>query len=138
MIRPDKFIYDGIDKKLKVIINGITVYQCEAHNDSVASNAWRADAGCPPGTYALQAAEPNTTEQDQTSMGPWFIPLINIPGHDGIGTHGGGSCVAPNSMAPQQGWCPTENCIRVQNENLIHIVNEYTLEGVPIEVVQSA
>jgi hypothetical protein len=138
MIRADKLVYDGIDKKLKVFIAGDLVYGCEARNDSVADNAWRAGAGCPPGTYALGGAETNAPGDEQTEMGPYFIPIYNIPGHDGIGIHGGGSCVAPNSMAGDQGWCPTMNCIRLQNINLTHIINSYQLDGVPLEVVQPA
>jgi|SRR5579871_3666081 len=138
MTTPDSIEYDGIDKDLKVWIGGSIDYKCEARNDTVATNAWRyPDAGCPPGTYTLSAAESNTTPDDQREMGPWFIPVNDIPGHDGIGIHGGGSCVAPHSMDPVQGWCPTENCIRLQNENLVHIVNSYTLAGVPFKVVQS-
>ena len=133
-------IYDGIDKKLKLFDDdGVQVCTCEAHNDTVASNAWRyPDAGCPPGTFTLDTPESNDPGQQQTEMGPYFVPLENIPGHEGIGIHGGGSCVAPNSMAPRQGWCPTENCIRVQNEDLLTFVG--LIRGhtpMSIKVVQS-
>ena len=136
--------YDGVDKHLKVFNSGVQVFICEAHNDSVADNAWRADAGCPPGTYTLDAPEsndpnaPSTPDNDWVAEGLWFIPLVNIPGHDGIGIHGGGSCVYPNELAPRQGWCPTENCIRVQNEDLaafVKLISGHT--PCPITVVQS-
>lgn len=137
LIKPDKIVYDGADKDLKIWVNGSLHYKCQASNNTVATNAWRyPDAGCPPGTYTLSAAETDDPGHEQTSMGPYFIPVNNIPGHTGIGLHGGGSCVIPHSMDPYQGWCPTENCIRLQNANLIHVVNSYVLEGVTFEVYQ--
>lgn len=121
-------IYDGIDHKLKVYSTaGELVYFREAHNDSVADNAWRADAGCPPGEYELQQPEsndinaPSDDANDWVGEGRFFIPITGIPGHDGIGIHGGGTCVTPPdtaALAPFQGWCPTLNCIRVQNADL--------------------
>lgn len=134
---PSKVVYDGVDKRLKIWMGNLLLYMCDARNDTVASNAWRyPDAGCPPGEFVLGAPEANTSPDDQRSMGPWFIPVNNIPGHSGIGIHGGGSCVVPHSMDPYQGWCPTENCIRVQNQNLIHIVDSFDFSGVPMIVVQ--
>lgn len=135
-----KAIYDGIDKKLKLFDGGGTqLFLCEARNDTVARNGCRyPDAGCPPGTFTLNAPEADNPGHEQTEMGPYFIPLTNIPGHDGIGIHGGGSCVAPHSMDPRQGWCPTKNCIRVQNADLLKFVG--LIKGTTpfsIEVVQS-
>lgn len=135
-----KAIYDGIDKKLKLFDEGgAEVFLCEARNDTVSRKAWRyPDAGCPPGTFTLNAPEADNPGHEQTEMGPYFIPLTNIPGHVGIGIHGGGSCVAPNSMAPRQGWCSTENCIRVQNADLLDFVRLISGKTpFPIEVVQS-
>jgi hypothetical protein len=116
--------YDGIDKKLKVFNEGGTeVFVCEARNDSVAPNAWRSDAGCPPGTYVVEQPEkndihvPSTEENDWIGEGRYFVPLTGIPGHDGIGIHGGGTGTA-DPLAPRQGWVPTLNCIRLQNEDL--------------------
>ena len=138
-------VYDGPDNHLKVFDeNGKQVFVCEARNDTVASNAWRyPDAGCPPGTYTLEAPESNDPHQPDTDdnnwigEGLWFVPLTGIPGHSGIGIHGGGSCVYPNSLNPQQGWCPTENCIRLQNEDLATFVKLVPSGGSSIQVVQS-
>ncbi len=142
-----KAVYDGVDKKLKLYDDaGTPIFVCPARNDTVASNAWRAGAGCPPGKYLLTAPEsndpsqPNTDDNNWRGEGRWFVPIVDIPGHDGIGIHGGGSCVTPpdsNALRPQQGWCPTENCIRLQNEDLETLV-QFPLAGKPIQVVQSS
>ncbi|HEX3463046.1 MAG TPA: glycoside hydrolase family 25 protein [Candidatus Elarobacter sp.] len=139
-------VYDGIDKKLKVFDDsGEAMFVCDARNDSVADNAWRADAGCPPGSYRLAAPSandpnrPSTDGNDWIGEGRWFVPLTGIPGHDGIGIHGGGTCTTPpssNALRARQGWCPTMNCIRVQNEDLARFV-QLPLDGKPIDVVQS-
>jgi GH25 family lysozyme M1 (1,4-beta-N-acetylmuramidase) len=138
--------YDGVAKKLEGSdAQGRRTFSYDAHNDSVAANAWRPDAGCPPGIYRLLAPEPNdpkqasTPQNDWIGEGLWFIPIDGIPGHEGIGIHGGGTCKTPpnrNALAPRQGWCPTENCIRVQNEDLA-VLAKLPLNGKPIEVYQS-
>jgi len=140
-------VYDGVDKKLKgFAADASIVFAIDARNDSVASNAWRPDAGCPPGTYTLAAPESNDPNQasvadnDWVAEGLWFIPLTGIPGHDGIGIHGGGTCRTPPAqaaLAARQGWCPTENCFRVQNEDLAMLA-KLPLAGKTIEVVQPA
>lgn len=118
--------------------NGIEVFRAPCRNETVASNAWRyPDAGCPPGIYTVGAPEANTTEEDQTPMGPWFIPVNDIPGHSGIGIHGGGSCVYPRSMEPHQGWCPTMNCFRMQNADLDNLVKLIPNGGSKFVVNQS-
>lgn len=137
-------VYDGPDHKLKVFsIGGDLMFSCEARNDTVASNAWRyPDAGCPPGTYELAAPEPNdplnpdTEENNWIGEGLWFVPIVGIPGHDGIGIHGGGSC-SSSPLADRQGWCPTLNCIRLQNDDLIAFVKLVPNGGSSIKVVQS-
>lgn len=141
-----KLRYDGVAKKLEgTDAQGRRVFSYDARNDSVSGKAWRSpDAGCPPGTYRLIAPESNdpsqasTADNDWIGEGLWFIPITGIPGHDGIGIHGGGTCTTPpdrNALAPRQGWCPTENCIRVQNEDLAALA-KLPLNGMPIEVVQ--
>ena len=141
-----KVVYDGVDKKLKAFnAAGEQIFECDAHNDSVATNAWRSDAGCPPGSYVLAAPESNDPKQqsvvgnDWIGEGLWFVPIGQIPGHKGIGIHGGGSCCPrppdSNALKPKQGWCPTENCIRLQNEDLEAFV-KLPLDGKPIDVVQ--
>lgn len=140
-----KIIYDGMDKKLKAVdASGSVIFQCEARNDSVAENAWRRDAGCPPGSYTIATPltndpnQPSTKDNDWIGEGCWFIPITGIAGHNGIGIHGGGTCTTPpdsNALRPQQGWCPTENCIRLQNEDLDTFAH-LPVSGKPIEVVQ--
>lgn len=125
-------IYDGIDHKLKVYSSsGELVYIRPARNDSVADNAWKPNAGCPPGEYALgepennNVNEPSTDDNDWIGEGRYFIPIVGIPDHDGIGIHGGGTCVTPPdsaALANYQGWCPTLNCIRLQNADLTDLV----------------
>jgi hypothetical protein len=138
--------YDGVAKKLEGSdAQGRRVFSYDARNDSVATtNRFAPDAGCPPGTYQLLAPESNdpnqasTDDNDWIGEGLWFIPITGIPGHDGIGIHGGGTCTTPpdrNALAPRQGWCPTLNCIRVQNEDLAALA-KLPLSGKPIEVVQ--
>jgi len=135
-------VYNGINHDLKIFNDrDEEVFSCEARNDSVAGNAWRPDAGCPPGQYTLQSpesndpAKPSTDANDWKAEGLWFVGITGIPGHDGIGVHGGGSCAAPNWLAPHQKWCPTMNCIRVQNADLAHLVR--TLKApCPIKVIQ--
>lgn len=89
----------------------------------------------PTGTFVLGAPEWNDPEQvdDVRSMGPCFIPVNNVPGHSGIGIHGGGSA-APHPLAAQQGWFPTENCIRLQNDDLYHVALNVTA-GDELEVI---
>ena len=139
-------VYDGIDKRLKGFdAQGALTFNYEAHNDSVAPNAWRADAGCPPGSYRLttpQSNDPTKPNNENTNNwigeGLWFIELVNIPGHSGIGIHGGGSCVpVDQALADHQGWCPTMNCIRLQNIDLKALA-AMPLDGLPIRVLQSA
>lgn len=139
-------VYDGINKSLKLFDrNGGMMFACEAHNDSVATNAWRSDAGCPPGNYVLADPEPNDQRRASTAVndwigeGLWFVPINGTPGHEGIGIHGGGTCKTPpnqNALLPRQGWCPTENCIRLQNVDLATLVT-FPLTNIPIQVVQS-
>jgi len=118
--------------------SGALVFKAPCRNETCAENAWRyPDAGCPPGTYTVGSPESNEPGEEQTSMGPWFIPVDNIPGHSGIGIHGGGSCVYPNSMAPHQGWCPTENCFRMQNADLDNLVKLIPNGGSKFVVSQS-
>jgi lysozyme len=140
-----KAAYDGTKKSLTLFDrNGEAMFSCEAHNDSVAKNAWRPDAGCPPGRYVLAAPESNdprranTADNDWIGEGLWFIPINGIPGHDGIGIHGGGTCKTPpnqSALLARQGWCPTENCIRVQNTDLATLVT-FNLANLAIDVVQ--
>lgn len=137
-------IYDGIDKKLKLFDDaGRALFSCDAHNDTVANNGWRPDAGCPPGEYELQAPvtndpnEPNDDDNDWIGEGLFFCLLTGIPGHSGIGIHGGGSC-SDDPLAPRQGWCPTMNCIRIQNVDLALFVQTYKDHApIKIGVVQS-
>jgi len=97
--------------------DGPTPWSCAASNAVVAGLS-----GCPNGTYTLGAPEYNEPEETANlrAMGPYFIPIYNIPGHDGIGIHGGGSAAA-HPLAARQGFFPTENCIRVQNDDLYRI-----------------
>jgi hypothetical protein len=135
-------VYSGIDHHLKILGEGDReIFSCEARNDSVAPNAWRPNAGCPPGEYVLRSPQPNdpskpsTEANDWHAEGLWFVELAGIPGHEGIGIHGGGSCAAPNWLAAHQRWCPTMNCIRVQNADLARFV-ALLKAPCPIKVVQ--
>lgn len=97
-------------------------WRCDASNDVV-----QGCTGCPLGTFTLGAAEYNEPDEadDLRSMGPYFIPVYGTPGHSGIGIHGGGSA-SPHPLAAQQGLFPTENCIRVNNDDLYHIALNVT------------
>ena len=116
-------VYNEDSHQIKVFDPaGTMIFIASCWNATVADNVWRyPDAGCPPGTYTLGPPSPNTTTHDELSMGPTFIPVNDIPGHDGIGIHGGGSCnqTVEAALAPRQRICPTENCFRMYNEDLL-------------------
>lgn len=137
-----RLIYDGVDTfedgshKLKVFRDdGVLLRSFPCRNDSVGANAWKPNAGCPPGTYTIgpplnnDPSEPSSDENDWVGEGRFFIPVNNIPGHDGIGIHGGGSC-SEYPLAPKQGWCPTLNCFRMQNQDLALLVADFQTNGV--------
>lgn len=140
-------VYNGISQELKGYdVVGVVLFAYDARNDSVSPKAWRPGAGCPPGSYTLRDAEANdpakpcTVDNDWIGEGRWFIPITGIEGHDGIGIHGGGSCVTPpdpDALQPRQGWCATMNCIRMQNDDL-DAVARMKLAGLSIRVVQPA
>ena len=149
-----KLVYDGLDEfpdgshKLKLFNDaGQQIFVCEARNDSVGDNAWRPDAGCPPGTYDLGAPEfnnvnvPSTPDNDWIGEGEIFIPVNDVPGHSRIGIHGGGTCVTFNSdqdaLLARQGWCPTLNCFRLQNEDLEELARLLPAGGATFVVRQS-
>jgi hypothetical protein len=98
---------------------GTTPWSCEAHGEAIPMPEGPVEAG----TYTLSTPEFNEPDEaeDLTSMGPYFIPVNNIPGHSAVGIHGGGSA-APHPLAARQGFYPTENCIRLQNIDLYHVV----------------
>jgi hypothetical protein len=101
--------------------DGPTPWSCEAHGEAVGNGPLA------PGTYTLGAPEyndPGETE-DLQSMGPYFIPVLNTPGREAIGIHGGGSA-APHPLAAEQGWYVTLGCIRLQNIELYHVVLNVT------------
>ena len=93
-------------------------WSCEARGEAVGNGP------IGPGVYQLGAPEFNDPgdTQDLTEMGPYFIPVNNVPGRGGIGIHGGGTGTA-HPLAARQGWVVTLGCIRVQNEDLYHVVD---------------
>jgi hypothetical protein len=80
----------------------------------------------PPGEFKLGVPVP----KNAIPFGKWFIPVLDYLGQDqmqdfqrsGIGIHGGGSGL-PDPFAPRQGNVITEGCIRLQNEDLQHLVH---------------
>src|ERR1700732_1777718 len=98
---------------------GPTPWSCEGRWEPVPGSVDYPN-GIPLGTFTLGAPEYNEPEemfdgeQATRAFGPYFIPVNNVPGHEGIGIHGGGSA-SPHPLAAHQGWYPTENCIRLQN-----------------------
>ena len=103
--------------------DGPTPWSCEARGDAVPMP----QGPLPSGTFTLGAPEFNEPYEavDLASMGPYFIPVNNVPGHSAIGIHGGGTAAA-HPLAAQQGWYPTENCIRLQNVDLNHVALNVT------------
>jgi hypothetical protein len=103
--------------------DGVLRMEFDCRNDAVGGDGYGHLARCPLGEYQLGAAEANTTPSDQTSMGLWFVPVIDInalwvtDGRGGIGIHGGGSA-SPSPLAPNQGFYPTEGCFRLLNRTL--------------------
>lgn len=124
--------------KFFVVDNGVTQvrHEIEAHNDTIGpigtDDPYGHDGPCPLGDYGLGLPEAaatrngdgTVTSNDPTDIayGCWFTPLVDIGGlwaahgRSGIGVHGGGSA-SPTPFAIQQGWYPTEGCIRLQNED---------------------
>lgn len=103
--------------------NDFAQWSCAAHGEAIPMPA----GPLPTGTFSLGAPEFNEPDEadDLRSMGPYFIPVQNVPGHEGIGIHGGGSA-SPHPLAARQGWYPTENCIRLQNVDLYHVVENWS------------
>lgn len=92
------------------------VFNAECHNAAVEAG-FGTDGKCPAGSYTLGAVEYTDGAHELEEMGDYFIPVLNVPGRDGIGIHGGGSGLA-NPLASQQGWVETLGCFRLQNEDL--------------------
>ena len=96
------------------------LFRCEMHNRTVRGGfgKW---GKCPRGLYELG----RPVRKDSRPFGPWFVPLVGpcmaLFGRRGIGIHGGGSCCRDWKL-PRQAWCPTEACLREQNEDLCHLV----------------
>jgi hypothetical protein len=108
------------------------VFTCAASNATVNyALAWRApDAGCPPGTYTLGEPEPNDYgTDDYTEMGAWFIPVLDVACHVGIGIHSNGR----DNVTQLE---PTMNCFRVWPNDLATLVAKLPAGGAAFTVVQ--
>jgi hypothetical protein len=98
---------------------------------SAGEDAYGHDCKCPPGVYfvgptvpcATRHADGSVTQNnsDDPAYGCYFTYLSDTADDDfakhgraGIGIHGGGSA-APDPFAPEQGWYPTDGCLRLQN-----------------------
>jgi hypothetical protein len=108
-------------------------------NDGLLSDPYGSKCKCPPGDYAVGTPMPCATRNpdgsvtqhnaDDRAYGCWFIPLADTEpdeafakhGRAGIGIHGGGSDLQ-DSFAPHQGWEYTLGCLRLQNQDLEHVL----------------
>lgn len=91
---------------------------------------WMVGGDTPPGRYRLGDITAIPADDRQASaFGPYFIDLIELEGQEsrfgraGIGIHGGGSGLPEAWAARRQGWKVTHGCVRVQNEDLMRVVN---------------
>lgn len=120
-------VVDGNEgaQQLKVFgRDGHLVFRCAAHTWGQHEN-WRLPNGdTPPGKYEVGTIYDTTGE---APYGHYCIDLVDLEGQEtlngraGISLHGGGSGLS-DPFAPRQGWVATHGCIRVQNEDLEHIV----------------
>jgi hypothetical protein len=99
------------------------LWSCDADDTAVPG----LPAPLPLGNYPYGPVKWNQPEDAEPSgelwsrsMGPGYIIIGGAAAPRGIYTHGGGSGVA-FPLAARQGITPTENCIRVNNEDLYHI-----------------
>lgn len=117
----------GTDGRLKAFsaITGVLLLDVAASNDAIAGDVFTHNGRCPAGEYELGA--PQAIAPPIASEGAWQIPLIDVnglwvaAGRGAIMIHGGGSA-SPEPLAPRQGFYPTEGCVRLQNEDLAHLV----------------
>lgn len=117
--------FDKTASRLQVYAaGGQEVFSCEARNRTV--NAGEGHWGhCPNGEFKLGVPVPKNT----VPFGKWFIPVLDYLDHhvmrdfqrEGIGLHAGGSGLA-DPFAPRQGWVVTHGCVRLQSEDLEHLV----------------
>lgn len=98
--------------------HGTLLFECDMHDAAVSGPGFGHFGRVPRGSYPLGAPVP----KDDPAFGRWFIPVEDVPGRGGIGVHGGGSGLE-HPFALQQGWRPTEGCLRVQNQDLDQLVD---------------
>jgi hypothetical protein len=125
------FVVNANTRRLKCFdASGHLRWMAEAHCNGTngSYNVFQGDT--PPGLYKCGLPDDVLpTDSDKASFGPWFVPLIEMEGQmsrrgrSGIGVHGGGSGLADPFYALRQGWVPTHGCIRLQNEDVIRLVN---------------
>jgi hypothetical protein len=120
-------MFDAQARTLKVFNPaGLFLWGCEARNRTTADGQLGHNGNCPPGNFMLGEPRP----KNEVPFGPWFIPVLDYAGNhhmrdferEGIGIHGGGSGLA-DPFAPRQGFQVTHGCIRLQNEDLQHLVH---------------
>lgn len=92
---------------------------------------WSVPGGdTPPGPYrAGSLHEIPESDPQSAAFGPFFLDLEELNGQEmrygraGIGMHGGGSGLADPWHAARQGWQVTHGCLRLQNEDLMRVMD---------------
>lgn len=100
-----------------------------AHCYGSAGPGWRVpDGDTPPGLYRIVQVDPiPITDPERDAFGPYFIALSSSTeeasvGRAGVGIHGGGTGLPGAYTAQKQGWEVTNGCVRLQNGDLLHLV----------------
>lgn len=102
-------------------LNKVTVFsnEMEFYAQYEAKNAVTRDSNgqFPAGEYYFGDPRGPRGTTNRTT-GNWFIPILNVPGRQDMGLHGGGSCAGTQAFDDRQPWCSTLGCIRMQNEDV--------------------
>jgi lipoprotein-anchoring transpeptidase ErfK/SrfK len=123
------FIVNSQQSTLTVYLaNGNRVESVPAHTEGVGGSYDNPSGDTPPGLYKVDRVEEiPANDSYANAYGPQYVWLIEMEGQEssrgraGIGMHGGGSSLADPYYAGRQGWAATQGCIRLQNDDLLHI-----------------
>lgn len=91
---------------------------------------WQVPGGdTPPGPYLIgEIHHIHPDDKQANAFGPVFMDLEELLEQErkyhraGVGVHGGGSGLADPWHAARQGWKVTNGCIRMQNEDVLRVL----------------
>lgn len=129
------FVVSGRRKKLKcyyvdTLDHSSFRYQVEARCYGANGPGWKVPGGdTPPGPYRIgQIHHIGPDDPQAAAFGPVFLDLEELLdqerkfGRAGVGAHGGGSGLEDPWHAAQQGWQVTYGCVRLQNADLLRVL----------------